>query len=119
MKTGKGALVFLAVLAFIALPAAHAVTHKPEERGRALFTDPNFAGGKRACDSCHPGGRGLARAAKKSEFHIMGGTQDSLEEAVNACIVGANRGKAIDVNSKEMKDLVSYIKSLAEIKPGY
>lgn len=119
MNTGKAVLVFLAVLAAMALPAAYGATDKPQERGRALFTDPHFAGGKRACDSCHPGGRGLSQAAAKSEFHIMGGTQHSLEEAVNACIVGANRGKAIDVSSQEMKDLVSYIKSLAAKAPGY
>jgi cytochrome c len=42
----------------------------------------------------------------------MGGDQNSLEEAVNVCIVNANKGNAIDVNSTEMQEMVSYIKSL-------
>jgi cytochrome c len=31
---------------------------------------------------------------------------------VNFCIVGANKGKAIDVKSQQMQDMVAYIKSL-------
>jgi len=91
------------------------------EKGKALFNDPNFAGGVKACSSCHPDGRGLENAAGKKEFHIMGGTQKSLEEAINACIVNAIEGKAIDVNSAEMKEMVAYIKSLKAKKtaPGY
>jgi thiosulfate dehydrogenase len=50
----------------------------------------------------------------------MGKRQDSLEEAVNFCIVNASRGKAIDEDSREMKDIVAYIKSLGkEEAPGY
>jgi cytochrome c len=42
----------------------------------------------------------------------MGGVQNSLEEAVNVCIVNANKGNAIAVDSTEMQDIVSYIKTL-------
>ncbi len=80
--------------------------------GKKLFNDPSFAGGKRACSQCHPGGSGLEDAAEKKKFHIAGGVQKSIEEAVNACIVYAADGTAIDVKSREMEDLVAYIRSL-------
>jgi len=89
-----------------------------EEKGRALFNDPNFAGGVKACSSCHPNGQGLEKAADKKVFHVMGKTQKNLEEAINACIVYAIQGKAIDAKSVEMKELVAYIKSLKAKNPG-
>jgi cytochrome c553 len=82
------------------------------KKGKALFSDPKAFGGARACSACHPGGSGLENAAGKKVFHVAGGTQQTLEEAVNACIVNAGGGKAIDVNSGQMKDIVAYIKSL-------
>jgi cytochrome c len=90
----------------------------PEERGKTLFNDPKFAGGTagKSCNSCHPGGKGLEMSADKKEFKIMGKTQKSLEEAVNVCIEMANKGKAIDPKSEQMKDIVAYIKSLKGMK---
>jgi len=88
------------------------------EKGKALFNDPNFAGGVKACSSCHPDGQGLEKAADKREFHIMGQTQKSLVEAINFCIVNAIQGKAIDVNSDQMKEMVAYIESLKAKKPA-
>jgi len=81
-------------------------------KGKAQFNDKTFAGGSKACNECHANGKGLEKAGEKKEFHIMGKMQKSLEEAVNACIVGANKGKAIDVKSAQMQDMVAYIKSL-------
>jgi cytochrome c len=124
MRILKIALLSLATLGMI-FSAAFAAKHLPEERGKALFNDVKFAGGTadKSCNSCHPGGRGLEKSADKKEFSIMGKTQKSLEEAVNFCIVKANKGKAIAVDSPEMKDMVAYIKSLkgkqaAPKKPG-
>jgi cytochrome c len=91
---------------------AFAVKNTPEDRGKALFSDQKFAGGQKACNECHPNGKGLENAADKKEFNIMGKKQKGLEEAVNFCIVNANKGKAIDVKSEQMKDMVAYIKSL-------
>ena len=88
------------------------------EKGKALFNDPNFAGGVKACNSCHPNGQGLEKAADKKEFHVMGKTQKSLEEAINTCIVNASQGKAIDVKSAQMKEMAAYIKSLKPKKPA-
>lgn len=104
------------------ISGAFAMKHLPEERGKTLFNNPSAFGGQRACGSCHPDGKGLEKAGEKKDFHVGGGTQKSLEEAVNACIVIAGKGKAIDIKSGEMKDIVSYIKSLGKMKgkaPGY
>ena len=49
----------------------------------------------------------------------MGKTQKSLEEAINTCIVYAIQGKAIDVKSDQMKEMVAYIKSLKAKNSGY
>jgi cytochrome c len=101
--------------------AAFAAKHLPEERGKTLFEDPKAFEGQVSCNQCHPGGSGLEKSGTKTRFNIMGQTQNSLEEAVNMCIVNANKGKAIPENSAEMKDVVAYIKSLQDKKsaPGY
>ena len=82
------------------------------EKGKTHFNNPAFAGGKKSCNTCHPNGRGLEGAGTKTKFSIMGGVQNSLEEAVNVCIVNANKGNAIEVDSAEMQEMVSYIKTL-------
>jgi cytochrome c553 len=73
-------------------------------KGKALFNDVHFAGGEAgvSCNSCHPGGQGLEQA----------GSMENLEPMINKCIEGALKGKAIDVKSEEMSDIVAYIKSL-------
>ncbi len=88
------------------------------EKGKALFNDPKFAGGTsgKSCNTCHPNGKGLEKAGTKKQFNVMGQKQNSLEEAVNFCIVNANKGKAIDVKSEDMKNIVAYIKSLGKKK---
>jgi cytochrome c len=82
------------------------------EKGKALFNDPKFAGGTKACNECHLGGKGLEKSGMKKEFNIGGDKQMGIEEAANYCIVHANKGKAIDPKSQEMKGIVAYIKSL-------
>lgn len=113
MKAVKTAVLSVLVLGVV-FSVGFSMKHLPEERGKALFESSAFAGGKIACTTCHPGGRGLEKAGTKAEFHIMGKVQTSLEEAVNFCIVNANKGEAIDTNSDEMKDIVAYIKSLGK-----
>ena len=44
----------------------------------------------------------------------MGGQLASLEDAVNMCIIYANEGDALKVLSTEMKEILSYIKSLGK-----
>ena len=74
------------------------------EKGKALFNDPKFGGGTAgvSCNSCHPDGKGLEKAANKKD----------LEKFVNGCIKNALKGKGIDTKSTEMADMVTYIKSL-------
>ncbi len=119
MRTFKVLLIAAIALAMVCA-TAFAVKHLPEERGKAHFNNPEFAEGNKSCNSCHPNGKKLERAGTKKEFRIMGKTQNSLEEAVNFCIVNANKGKAIPEDSDEMKDMVAYIKSLGrKAAPGY
>lgn len=111
MRIVKLLLLALVVLA-LSLSVAWAAGHLPEERGKKLFNDPGFAGGTTSCNACHPGGQGLEKAGEKTAFTIMGQRQGTLEDAVNFCIVNANKGQAIAVDSPEMQDMVAYIKSL-------
>jgi cytochrome c len=118
MKQRKAVVLILVILGW-SFALAFAGQQTPEERGKTHFDNPSFAGGKKSCSNCHPDGRDLVAAGTKTAFHIMGGVQNSLEEAINVCIVNANKGHAIDVNSVEMQELVSYIKSLgAQKTPG-
>jgi cytochrome c553 len=110
--------ISLLVCAVTALIASVSLAAGNVEKGKALFNDPEFAGGVRACSQCHPGGSGLENAGDKNVFHVAGGTQHSLEEAVNACIVGASGGRAIGVGSEQMKDIVAYIRSLKKEPAG-
>ena len=87
------------------------------EKGKALFNALKAFGGTsgKSCATCHPDGQGLEKSAGKKEWKNPAGTWKSLEAAINACIVNANKGKAIGAKSEEMKDIVAYIKSL-EVK---
>jgi cytochrome c553 len=108
----KTYVVMAAVLMVLVCMSSHVFAAGDVEKGKALFNDPGAFGGKRACSACHPNGGGLEDAAAKKVFHIAGGTQKSLEEAVNTCIVNASGGKAIDIKSEQMKDIVAFISSL-------
>ena len=114
----KKKTVFIIIISTLTLPLvftlAVAEHLSPAEKGKILFNNPEFAGGKRSCNSCHPNGRGLEDAGTKSSFAILGGRQASLEEAINMCIVNANKGDVLKVLATEMQELVSYIKSLGK-----
>jgi cytochrome c553 len=109
-------MVLLSLIA-VGLIFSYAFAAVDTAKGKALFNDVKFAGGTagKSCNSCHPEGRGLEKAGDKKEFNLGGKMQKSFEEAINVCIVMANRGKAIDVKSDQMKELVAYIKSLKPI----
>ena len=114
----KKKIFFLIVISTLILPLsfmlAVAEHLTPAERGNIHFNNPNFAGGKRSCNSCHPNGKGLEGAGAKSNFTKMGGQFVSLEEAINMCIVNANEGDVLKILTTEMQELVSYIKSLGK-----
>lgn len=84
------------------------------EKGKAMFNDPKAFGGQKACSSCHPNGKGLEKAGEKKEWTTPVGKTKTLVEAVNLCIVNANKGKALDVKSEQMADMVAFIKSLGK-----
>ena len=88
------------------------------EKGKALFNDPKAFGGTadKSCASCHPNGKGLEKsgAKGKKEWNNPAGSWTSMEDAINVCILMANKGKVLDPKSEDMKDLVAYIKSLGK-----
>ncbi len=83
-------------------------------KGKTLFNDKTLGGSAndKSCNSCHPDGRGLEKSGGKTEFNIMGMKQNSLEEAVNICIKMPLKGKEIDPEGEDMKNIISYIRSL-------
>jgi len=109
----KGLKITLLSMIALGLVFSFAFAAGNVEKGKALFNDPKFAGGTagKSCNSCHPNGKGLEKAAEKKEFNIMGKKQIGLEAAVNFCIENALKGKAIDPKSEQMKDIVAYINS--------
>ena len=101
------------VLFFVAVVAVTLV-YADVEKGKKLFNDPTFARStnSKSCNSCHPDGRGVEKAATKTSFTLMGEKKGSLEDTVNSCIKMALKGKPIRKDSQQMKDIVEYIKSL-------
>jgi cytochrome c553 len=79
-------------------------------KGKVLFNDPRLSGASAgvSCNSCHPDGKGLEKAAKRKD----------LQKVVNSCIENALKGKAVDPKSDEMANLVAYIKSLEKDSSG-
>ena len=79
-------------------------------KGKILFNDTKLGAGTAgsSCNSCHPDGKGLEKAADRKD----------LEKMVNICIENALKGKAIDPKSADMANLVAYLKSLKGKKPG-
>ena len=88
------------------------------EKGKAHFNNPNFAGGSKACNDCHMEGRNLEGAAGKKNFRVMGNSMATLEDVVNFCIKNATGGKPIAKDSKEMKEIVEFIRSLSPTNIG-
>jgi cytochrome c5 len=106
-------MVFIAVAVLMASTVT-AMSHTPEDRGKVMFNDQKLGGGTagRSCNTCHPDGKGLMGVGGKTMWKTPGGEFKTLEEAVNICITMALKGKALDVKSDQMKDIVSYLKSL-------
>ncbi|MBI4688486.1 MAG: hypothetical protein HY756_12060 [Nitrospirae bacterium] len=114
------------IIGGLTFSSAFAMKHLPEERGKTLFNDPKLSGGTsgKSCNTCHPGGKGLEAAGDKKEWKTPAGKHSTMEEAVNTCVTMALKGKALDANSQEMKDIIAYIKSLKTkadkpMKKGY
>ncbi len=91
------------------------------EKGKTIFNDPKAFSGTagKSCASCHPDGKGLEKSAMKGkkEWKNPAGMWLNLEDAINVCVILANKGTTMDPKSEDMKEIVAYIKSL-EKKPG-
>jgi cytochrome c len=100
----KGLKIAMLSMISLTLIFSLAIAAGDMEKGKALFNDPKFGGGTAgvSCNSCHPDGKGLEKAADKKD----------LEKFVNGCIKNALKGKGIDTKSTEMADIVVYLKSL-------
>ena len=106
----KGSRIALFVIVFFSLMLALALAAGNVEKGKALFSDPKLGGGTTgmSCNSCHPDGKGVEKAADRKD----------LEKMVNTCIKNALKGKGIDPKSAEMADVVAYLKSLKAKAPA-
>lgn len=121
-KMKKGMRLIAVMISFILMVGiAHAGDVK---RGKKLFNDPRLGTNNKSCNTCHPGGKGID--GSKDKFVIMGRELGSIEDAVNFCIEFALKGKALDKNSEEMKDIAAYLRTLGgkkkprrSIIPGY
>ena len=115
MKSFK--IVALIAIVMLFASAVLAMSHTPEDRGKALFNDTKLGGGTagKSCGTCHPDGKGLEGIGSKKDWKTPGGETKSLEEAVNICVTMALKGKALDVKSEQMMDLVSYLKSIKPV----
>jgi cytochrome c5 len=112
MKSLK--VTVLIAIAILVACVAPALNPKPEYRGKALFNDTKLGGGtaERSCSTCHPDGKGLEGIGSKKEWKTPAGDFKTLEETVNICIAMALKGTALDVKSEQMKDLVSYMRTI-------
>ena len=115
MRTLSILIIMVMILAAFTLASA-AGNAGSVENGKKLYNDPAFAGSTnaRSCNSCHQGGRGLEQAGTKQYSSLMGIRATSLEDIVNICIKRPLMGKPIAHESREMLDIVAYIKSLGK-----
>ncbi|MEW6109559.1 MAG: hypothetical protein AB1632_10395 [Nitrospirota bacterium] len=109
--------IFVLSTVFIGFSFSYVCAAGNIERGKELFNDPGLGGSSFgvSCNTCHPDGRGLEGSgeADKKVWNSCLGEFKTIEDAINACIVTANKGQPLDPKSKKMKDLVAYIKSLS------
>jgi len=87
-------------------------------------TELGITGNRLSCSSCHLNGGTKAYAAPyiglSSVYPIYSARENrvgSLEERINGCFERSMNGKSIDVNSKEMRAMISYIKHISKGAP--
>lgn len=84
-------------------------------------TKKGITGNRLACSSCHLNAGTKLYAAPyvglSAVFPIYIGREnkvESLEERINGCLERSMNGRAIDVNSEEMRGMITYIKHLSK-----
>lgn len=105
----KHLVISLSLLAITSL--AFAAEEASVVKGMELFKSPQLGTNGTTCNTCHPDGKGLTKAATYDEKKLSG--------IINTCIKAPLAGKTLDLNSTEMKSLVLYIKSLVPAPPRY
>ena len=97
LKTGMLTIIAVGLVASFTFAAGDVA------KGKVLFNDTKLGGGTagKSCNSCHPDGKGLEKAADKKD----------LEKTINLCVEQALKGEALDPKSADMADIVAYIKS--------
>jgi cytochrome c len=74
-------------------------------RGKELFTGKQLGTNGKSCSTCHPGGKGLEKAAAYDN--------EELGTVINQCITKPLKGTSLAPSSSEMKSMILYIRSLA------
>ena len=90
------------------------------ERGKTLFEDPTLGGGTsgKTCKTCHEHGDGWdENFSTKQKYQVMGEKLSTLEDVVNYCIEVTLRGEGLEADSRDMTDLIAYLKSLEGKEP--
>jgi len=100
MRKSMATLVMLAASASLAMAAGQ----PSAQRGKELFNSKALGTNGKSCATCHPGGKGLEKAAASG--------QGMLEKIANQCIVKALKGKALAPGSPDLASLVAYLKTL-------
>lgn len=99
----KSVIPFIVLICLAAL--AMAGSGPSLERGKELFTGTHLGTNGKSCAGCHPGGKGLERAAAYEA--------GALGEIINQCIKKPLNGNALDSASADMKSLIMYIRTFA------
>lgn len=114
----------LIVLMLLVILSATGIAYSGDvEKGKALFNDSKLGTNGKSCNTCHTGGKDID--GSKKTFNILDEQLNSPGDAVNFCIENAMDGNPLDSNSEDMKNIVSYIKTLKgkgekkSITPGY
>ena len=71
--------------------------------GKSLFESNELGTKQRSCNTCHGQGKGLD---KIGDFN-----DEELKDIINACIRDAVGGKLMAIDSQEMNDLFSYVRT--------
>lgn len=104
MRRNRIAVVATLLLATMMAGSSWAEEQASVEMGKKLFSDTSLGavGNTKTCSTCHPDGKGLGKAGK----------MENLRDMINNCIVGALKGKELDVNGPRIESLLLYVKSL-------
>ncbi len=115
--------VLVVLVSFVLVLATGTAYSGDAGKGKALFNAPGLGTNGKSCNTCHPAGKDID--GSKGSFNILGEQLNSREDAVNFCIENAMDGKPLASSSEDMKNIVSYIKTLKvkkkteNISPGY